>query len=212
MKREKDHDELPDRDEGDRDLRERFASLARVKAPENAVKGIYTRVEGLARETRSPERSPAGERHPGFSGIGGFFARFFPSLTPARAALFASLLTLCLTVPATFFIGMNVRRGKTASEKIYVVRLVFEHRNADRVAVIGDFNNWQKGAAEMQRVPGTSLWAIEIPLQEGLYRYAFLIDEKEWKADPLARVTLKDDFGKDNSLIVLTNEREEAHL
>jgi hypothetical protein len=212
MKREKNHDELLDRDDGDRDLRKRFASLARVKAPENAVKGIYARIERLARETRSPKLSPVGEKHPRFSGIGIIFARFLPSLTPARAALFASLLTLCLSVPATFFIGLNARRGKTGPEKIYIVRLIFEHQNADHVAVIGDFNNWQKGAAEMQRVPGTSLWAIEIPLHEGLYRYAFLIDEKEWKADPLARVTLKDDYGKDNSLIVLTNEREEAHL
>jgi hypothetical protein len=212
MKRERLDDELPDRDESDRDLRKRFASLARVKAPEDAVKGIYTRVERLAGETGSPERSRTGEIQRGFSGAGRLFARFLPSLSPARAALLASLLTLCVAVPAAFFGGLNARRRTTAPEKLYVVRLVFEYRDAEHVSVIGDFNNWQKDAAEMRRVPGTSLWAIEIPLEEGLYRYAFLIDEKEWKADPLARVSLKNDFGKDNSLMVLVNEREEAHL
>jgi hypothetical protein len=124
----------------------------------------------------------------------------------------ASVLTLCVAVPATFFIGAGARRGGRGQEKIYVVRLVYEQRNAGRVAVIGDFNDWQRGTAEMKRVPGTSLWTIELPLREGLYRYAFLIDEKEWKADPLARVTLKDDFGKDNSLMVLVNRGEEAPL
>jgi hypothetical protein len=212
MKRERAHGDLPDRDDGDRDLRKRFASLAKVKAPENAVEGIYARVERLTREAEPPERSPTGEKQPGFSGVGSFFARFLPSFAPARAALLASLLTLCVAAPAAFFIGLSARRQTTAPEKLFVVRLVFDHRDAARVAVIGDFNNWQKGAAEMRRVPGTSLWAIEIPLEEGLYRYAFLIDEKEWKADPLARVTLKDDFGKDNSLIVLTNQGEEARL
>ena len=211
MKREQDHDELRDRDDGDRDLRRRFASLSRVKAPEGAVKGLYARIGRLAEETRPREHSP-GEKRPVISSPGSFIARLLPSLTPARAALLASLLTLCIAVPATFFIGAKGPRRKTTPEKIYVVRLVFDHRNAKHVAVIGDFNNWQKGAAEMRRVPGTSLWAIEIPLQEGLYRYAFLIDEKEWKADPLSQVTLKDDFGQDNSLIVLVNEGEEARL
>jgi hypothetical protein len=202
MKREKDNDDLRDRDDGDRDLRRRFASLARVKAPEGAVKGVCARVERLSKKTGHPRRS----------GQGTFVPRLLPVLTPARAALLASFLTLCIAVPATFFIGVNARRGTTGPEKVYIVRLVYEHRNAEHIAVIGDFNNWQKGAAEMSRVPGTSLWSIEIPLREGLYRYAFLVDEKEWKADPLARVSLKDDYGKDNSLMVLVNGREEARL
>jgi hypothetical protein len=212
MKREQDHDDLRNRNDRDRDLRRRFASLARVKAPEGAVKGVYARVERLSKETGSQGRSPAAGKGPRLSGQGTFAARLLPVLNPARSALIASFLTLCLAVPATFFIGEKARRGTTGPEKVYIVRLVYEQRNAEHVAVIGDFNNWQKGAAEMRRVPGTSLWAIEIPLQEGLYRYAFLIDDKEWKADPLARVSLKDDFGKDNSLMVLVNEREEARL
>jgi hypothetical protein len=194
------------------DLRRRFESLERVKAPGSAVKGVYTRVERLAREERTRENVKAEEKHPGSPRTGFRIAGFLPSLTAARAALFASLVTLCIAVPAAFFFGLNSRRGTTGPEKIYVVRLVFENRNAESVSVIGDFNNWQKGAAEMQKVPGTSLWAIEIPLQEGLYRYAFLVDEKEWKADPLARAALKDDFGKVNSLIVLKNGGEGVHL
>ena len=217
MKREQNNDDPRNRNERDRDLRRRFASLARVKAPDSALKGVYARIKELTKETRSPGRSPAVEKSPRPSGPGTFFARLLsaltpPALTPASSALLASVLTLCIAVPATFFIGVNARRETTGPERVYIVRLVYEQGNAEQVAVIGDFNNWQNGAAEMRRIPGTSLWAIEIPLREGLYRYAFLIDEKEWKADPLARVSLKDDYGKDNSLMVLVNEREEARL
>jgi 1,4-alpha-glucan branching enzyme len=62
----------------------------------------------------------------------------------------------------------------------------------------------------MRKLQGSSLWVVEVPLPEGLYRYAFLVDDTEWTPDPLSEVRMKDDFGMDSSLIVLINENEKG--
>ena len=62
--------------------------------------------------------------------------------------------------------------------------------NADYAAVIGEFNNWDRGAASMTRLEPMGIWEIFIPgVEEGmLYKY-FLHTKNGWdleKADPFA--------------------------
>lgn len=62
--------------------------------------------------------------------------------------------------------------------------------HAREVSVVGDFNNWQRGVHQMQRLSGGQNWEIFIPgLTEGaIYKYAITAASGEilMKADPYA--------------------------
>jgi hypothetical protein len=44
------------------------------------------------------------------------------------------------------------------------------------------------------------MWSVELPLAPGSYTYSFLIDGKEWKADPASPSAVGDDFGIPTSI------------
>lgn len=46
---------------------------------------------------------------------------------------------------------------------------------AKRVAIIGDFNEWQPESHPMKRQVDGS-WALQVPLHHGHHRYQFLVD------------------------------------
>jgi hypothetical protein len=46
-------------------------------------------------------------------------------------------------------------------------------------------------------------WSLEILLPPGRYEYAFLIDDRIWKADPLSLVKEKNGFDELNSILIL---------
>src|SRR5439155_889176 len=59
---------------------------------------------------------------------------------------------------------------------------------ATRVALVGDFNDWDATRTPMRPSPrGGSVWTAVLPLSPGRYRYAFLVDGSRWLADPAAR-------------------------
>jgi hypothetical protein len=124
-----------------------------------------------------------------------------------RQVVMAMILTLLISVPLTFITTKYITE-KHAPAKSYVVRFVYESRDAHTVQVLGDFNAWNNEQTEMIRIPNTNLWTAEVVLSEGLYRYGFLIDNTQWALDPIAKINVKDDFGKESSLIMLLDERE----
>ena len=62
--------------------------------------------------------------------------------------------------------------------------------NAQRVSVVGDFNNWDGRRHPMEKMPQSGIWALFVPgLEEGdLYKYEILTKEGHLllKADPFA--------------------------
>jgi hypothetical protein len=86
-----------------------------------------------------------------------------------------------------------------------MTRFVFVDRSASRVALLGDFNDWDEGKSLMRRVgkEQEGVWEITIPLAPGRYHYTFVVDGKTWVADSLAPRTLEDDFGRPNSVITV---------
>lgn len=62
-------------------------------------------------------------------------------------------------------------------------------KNAERVAVVGDFNGWDKGANVMRKIPESGIYELFIPgVKEGAkYKYAITKDGKTFlKSDPFA--------------------------
>jgi 1,4-alpha-glucan branching enzyme len=83
------------------------------------------------------------------------------------------------------------------------VRFTLEASGLRRVAVVGDFNNWDPRATPMRRHGGT--WDITLPLQPGRYRYSFVADDQKYLADPGRPPAGDDDFGTPTSVITVVN-------
>jgi hypothetical protein len=80
------------------------------------------------------------------------------------------------------------------------VRLVLLQPGARSVSVAGDFNGWNPGQTQLERSEG-GMWTATIPLKPGRYQYMFVIDGKQWLADPLAGEASGDGFGSQNAVL-----------
>jgi hypothetical protein len=171
-------------------LRREFASLKKVTAPSSAVDSLYRRIRNM--NTRPRRQS--------------WRSRVIPRFR--MELVFTVLLTLSLSVPLTFLITRTI--SETGARRTYVVRFVYENSSAETVHLTGDFNNWRRNGPEMDRIGESSYWTVEIELNEGIYKYSFLIDNEVWIPDPLSPLRVKDSFGNEASLIVLVDAGEEG--
>ena len=80
------------------------------------------------------------------------------------------------------------------------VRLVLLQPGAQSVSVAGDFNGWNPGQTKLERSEG-GMWTATIPLKPGRYQYMFVVDGKQWIADPLAGEASGDGFGSENAVL-----------
>ncbi len=90
--------------------------------------------------------------------------------------------------------------ASTDRESKVFVRLVLLQPEAQSVAVAGDFNGWNPGQTKLERSEG-GMWTATIPLKPGRYQYMFVIDGKQWIADPLAGEASGDGFGAENAVL-----------
>jgi hypothetical protein len=128
-----------------------------------------------------------------------------PRLAVVSAAAFALVLGLWLGAlrREASFPGLNIREALGPhQEKIYFVRFAIRDPHAKRVAVAGDFNQWNPAALD-PAPDKKGLFTVELPLTEGSYSYAFVVDGKRWIADASADKVVDDGFGKRNSVINL---------
>jgi len=86
------------------------------------------------------------------------------------------------------------------TDTVQLVRFVFVDRGAASVELVGDFNEWERGATRLNRSGAPGVWAVSVPLSPGRHEYAFIINGSRWVADPLA-VKSTDDFGTESSVI-----------
>ena len=178
MKRKKDYDDM--------DLRRAFSSLTRIEAPERTVRELSVRLE---REQEGLER-----RKPAAA----------PLLRIRREVLFAVFATLLFAVPLTYLVTKRFAAEKAPS-RTYVVRFIYEDENARSVHLVGDFNSWRSSEIILERVGDSKLWSAELTLEEGLYKYGFLVNETYIVSDPLSGLKVKDSFGNESSLMVLAD-------
>jgi len=73
---------------------------------------------------------------------------------------------------------------------------------AQRVALAGDFNDWDASRVEMRR-EASGLWTVDVPLTPGRYRYVFVVDGRRFVADPSAPRAVGDDFGTPTSVVTI---------
>jgi hypothetical protein len=88
-----------------------------------------------------------------------------------------------------------------ASADARPVRLRLAAPASSRVAVVGDFNDWDPAATPLRRDGGT--WIVELRLKPGRYHYTFLIDGRRWASDPSEPPAAESDFGAPVSVLTV---------
>lgn len=81
-----------------------------------------------------------------------------------------------------------------------LVRLVVLQPDAMTVALAGDFNGWDPGRTPLEQM-SSGAWTVTIPLEPGRYEYKFVVDGKQWIADPFAVEQKDDGFGSRNAVL-----------
>jgi diguanylate cyclase (GGDEF)-like protein len=74
------------------------------------------------------------------------------------------------------------------------------HRDLTKVAIVGNFNNWDKDVDLMERQPDGSFQFV-ISLNPGVYHYKFVLNDVEWIPDPGCPERVHDTLGGDNSVL-----------
>lgn len=75
----------------------------------------------------------------------------------------------------------------------------FEDPEAEEVYLVGEFNAWDARSTPLNRV-GEGVFEVRVPLQPGIWRYAFVVDGS-WVRPPGAPRYEPDGFGGENGVV-----------
>jgi hypothetical protein len=117
----------------------------------------------------------------------------------AVAGLVTMIPERVVEVPVTTGPAQTIATGPAQQPTVFV-RLILLQPRARSVSVAGDFNGWNPARTRLERT-GDGMWSATIPLKPGRYQYMFVIDGKQWIADPLAAEEATDGFGAQNAVL-----------
>lgn len=157
-----------------------------VRLDDSFERRVMVRVRRLYREQR--------RKRSAWATIGATFAHR-PGWATAMAAGLVAIATagvLQIRTPA-------VEGAASAHQQLFVL----VRPDAKSVTVVGDFNNWGLGDTALVATNHQGVWSVKAPVRAGLHRYAFLVNGKEFVADPRAPRAPDDDFGMPSSTLVV---------
>ncbi len=156
---------------------------ARVRAPAGLTAAIMA--------ARPAARQP----------LRGWLAGFLPQrrqwVVPALAGAAAMLLAM---------LGAWRLMPQTQAQHVRV-HFQIHAPGAQRVELLGDFNNWTPGVIRLHGPDATGHWTANITLPEGHYEYQFLVNGKTWVTDPGAATHRPDGFGRENAVVDVYDDR-----
>src|SRR6476661_86834 len=113
---------------------------------------------------------------------------------------------LAASVVAVVTLGLLRSRPDSAHQggvPLEPVQFVLVAPEAHSVAVVGDFNDWGLNDSALVATNHEGVWSVTAPVPAGVHRYAFLVNGKQWVADPSAPRSTDDDFGMPSSALVV---------
>ena len=84
------------------------------------------------------------------------------------------------------------------------VKVTFEMpaNGARSVALVGDFNGWDKEATPLKKRKKDGVWAGSLNLPTGQsYQFKYWVDDERWENDWAADDYVPNGFGGDNSIL-----------
>ncbi|MBN1899573.1 MAG: glycogen-binding domain-containing protein [Spirochaetes bacterium] len=85
------------------------------------------------------------------------------------------------------------------------VLFTYKDANAEKVALTGDFNNWDAGK-QMMTKNEHGVWYMVIPLKKGKIEYKFVVNGANWIKDPDNKLSVPDPYGGENSVFTVKKE------
>lgn len=79
------------------------------------------------------------------------------------------------------------------------VTFELEDAEASKVALVGDFNDWNKDASPMTKEG--ELWSCNVSLKPGKHEYQFVVNDTDWVIDPNSDKNVKNKYEGQNSVI-----------
>lgn len=208
----------------------RLARNARVAAPagfgDRVMRAIATETpEASIEPVAAPRRTISGRPR-------SFWSRLFGSADGGaldgaawlRPGLAGALALAALAVAATLlFVRLESRApggrpatelatrqdtssGATGADNVSIEfithRFVLQAPAAQKVCLVGDFNQWKLCEVPMTK-DADGHWVADVRLPRGRHQYMFVVDDQEWQTDPRADVRVDDGFGNQNAVVFL---------
>jgi len=82
------------------------------------------------------------------------------------------------------------------------VLFMLDAPDAREVVVTGEFTNWSKDGIPLERDPSDAIWKTVVDVEPGEYEYRFVVDGV-WIRDPNNKDFIRNEFGQENSLLVV---------
>ncbi len=73
------------------------------------------------------------------------------------------------------------------------------HDKAEKVSVVGTFNDWNKDTTQMTREGNT--WKVTVNLKPGRHEYKFVVNNTDWISDPACKEMVADKYGSKSSVV-----------
>jgi hypothetical protein len=86
------------------------------------------------------------------------------------------------------------------------VKIFFYYPPAQKVAVTGDFNDWNADGVPLKAAGRPGLWETELRIPPGVYSYNFIVDGELLVPDPNSSNQMPDGYGGTNSLLLVKGE------
>ena len=101
----------------------------------------------------------------------------------------------------TLFVARDA--GPQLGEHEGIAQFVGRFPNARSVHVVGTFNDWRPGTIALEDQDHDGVWTATVVLPTGTYEYMFVVDGERWVPDHLADRLVADDFGRENSVVIV---------
>lgn len=122
--------------------------------------------------------------------------RFRPAWSLAFAAA-AAVLTVFATGGG----------GPELGEHEGIAQFVGRFPDAQSVHAVGSFNDWRAGSIALEDQDHDGVWRATVVLPAGTYEYMFVVDGERWVPDHLAERLVADEFGRENSVVIVRPAR-----
>ncbi len=93
--------------------------------------------------------------------------------------------------------------GLVLGQEEGIAQFVARFPGAHSVHVVGSFNDWRPGSIPLEDRDHDGVWRAVVVLPAGQHEYMFVVDGERWVPDPLAGRYVEDDFGRENSLLIV---------
>lgn len=93
--------------------------------------------------------------------------------------------------------------GPILAEQEGIAQFVGRFPGARSVHVVGSFNDWRTGTIALEDRDHDGVWRAVLVLPAGTYEYMFVVDGERWVSDRLAERQVADDFGRENSIVIV---------